>query len=87
MASYDIILKPSIEKDLRALPKSVIARVMKQVDSLRNNPFPRQSVKLVGAEQLYRIRVEDYRVVYGVDKETQEILIYYIRHRREAYRG
>jgi mRNA-degrading endonuclease RelE of RelBE toxin-antitoxin system len=26
MASYDIIFKPSVEKDLRSLPKSVIAR-------------------------------------------------------------
>jgi mRNA interferase RelE/StbE len=87
MASYNIIFKPSVEKDLHSLPKSVIARVMKQIETLRKNPFPRQSVKLVGAEQLYRIRVGDYRVVYAVDKEAQEILIHYIRHRREVYRG
>jgi mRNA-degrading endonuclease RelE of RelBE toxin-antitoxin system len=26
MASYNIVFKPSVEKDLRSLPKSVIAR-------------------------------------------------------------
>ena len=87
MASYNIVFKPSIEKDLRSLPKSVIARVLRQTETLRENPFPRQSVKLAGAEQLYRIRVGDYRVVYAVDKEVQEIIVQYIRHRREVYRG
>jgi len=86
MASYNILLKPSVERDLRSLPKTVIARVMRQIESLEDEPVPRHSVKLVGAEQLYRIRVGDYRVVYGIDKEVKQVLIHYVRHRREAYR-
>ncbi|HSB04092.1 MAG TPA: type II toxin-antitoxin system RelE/ParE family toxin [Thermodesulfobacteriota bacterium] len=87
MASYNIVFKPSVEKDLRSLPKSVIVRVLRQIETLRKNPFARQSVKLAGAEKLYRIRVGDYRVVYAVDKGAQEITVHYIRHRREVYRG
>ena len=87
MASYNAVFKPSVEKDLRSLPKSVIARVLRQIEALRKNPFSRQAVKLTGAEQLYRIRVGDYRVIYAVDKEAQEIMVHYIRHRREVYRG
>ena len=86
MASYNILLKPSVERDLRSLPKTVIARVMRQIESLEDEPVPRHSVKLVGAEQLYRIRVGDYRIVYEIDKEVKQILIHYVRHRREAYR-
>jgi mRNA interferase RelE/StbE len=86
MASYNIVFKPSVEKDLRFLPKSVIVRVLRQIEALRKNPLPRHSVKLAGAEQLYRIRVGDYRVVYAVDKEPQEIMVHHIRHRREVYR-
>jgi mRNA-degrading endonuclease RelE of RelBE toxin-antitoxin system len=56
MASYNILLKPSVERDLRSLPKAVIARAMRQIESLEDEPVPRQSVKWVGAEQLYRIR-------------------------------
>jgi mRNA interferase RelE/StbE len=86
MASYNILLKPSVERDLRSLPKTVIARVMRQIESLEDEPVPRHSVKLAGAEQLYRIRVGDYRIVYGIDKEMKQVLIHYVRHRREAYR-
>ena len=86
MASYNILFKPSVERDLRSLPKAIIVRVMKQIESMEDEPVPRHSVKLVGAEQLYRVRVGDYRIVYGFDKEARQVLIHYIRHRREAYR-
>ena len=86
MASYNILFKPSVQKDLRSLPQTVIARVMRHIESLENEPVPRHSAKLVGAEQLYRIRVGDYRIVYGIDKEAKQVLIHYVRHRREAYR-
>jgi mRNA interferase RelE/StbE len=86
MASYKVALKPSVEKDLRLLPQSVVSRVFTQIEALGNEPFPRRSKKLAGAEQLYRLRVGDYRVVYGVDKAAKEVIIHYIRHRRDAYR-
>ncbi len=86
MASYKVIFKPSVEKDLRSLPPSVVARVFKHVEALKDEPFPRQSIKLAGAELLYRVRVGDYRVIYGVDKDNKQVIIHYVRHRRDAYR-
>ncbi len=86
MASYKVILKPSVEKDLRSLPKSAIGRVINRLERLGVDPFPRQAIKLEGGEQLYRIRVEDYRVVYSVNQKAKEIVVHYIRHRREVYR-
>lgn len=87
MASYKVILKPSIEKDLHGLPKPMIARVLERIEALQDDPFPRHSLKLAGAEQLYRIRVGDYRVIYGVDKEAGQVNVHYIRHRRDVYRN
>ena len=86
MASYSIIFKPSVEKDLRPLPKSLVGRVIGHIEELRTDPFPRRALKLSSAERLYRIRVGDYRIVYEVDTTAEQIIIHYIRHRREAYR-
>ncbi|MDL1978453.1 MAG: type II toxin-antitoxin system RelE/ParE family toxin [Deltaproteobacteria bacterium] len=83
---YNVILKPSVEKDLRSLPKSAIARVWKHIEAMKITPLPRQAVKLEGGKQLYRIRVGDYRIVYGVDNEAKQVTVYYVRHRREVYR-
>ena len=86
MALYKVVSKPSVEKDLRSLPKSTMVRVLKQIDGLADDPFPRQTVKLEGGEGLYRIRVGDYRVIYGVDRDIKQVIIHHVRHRREAYR-
>jgi len=86
MDSFKVVFKPSVHKDLRRLPKAMIQRVMAHLERLKDNPFPPNSIKLEGAEQIYRIRVGDYRVIYQVDTEARLVTIHYVRHRREAYR-
>lgn len=86
MVSYKVSPKPSVEKDLRSLPKSALVRVLKSFELLADNPIPRQSLKLEGGEQLYRLRAGDYRVVYSVNHKIKEVVIHYVRHRREVYR-
>lgn len=86
MASYKVVPKPSVEKDLRSLPKPTIARVVKSLELLADDPFPRQALKLEGGEKLYRLRVGDYRIVYAVDQDAKEVIVHYVRHRREVYR-
>ena len=86
MASYNVDFKTSIHKDFRRLPKSVVERVMKRIEKLKDEPFPHGIEKLEGAERLYRVRVGDYRIVYEVDTQVQQIMILYVRHRREVYR-
>lgn len=87
MASHKVVLKPSVETDLHSLPKTAIQHVLARIGALANDPFPRQSAELSGTENLYRLRAGDYRIVYGVDSETKRIIVHYVRHRREAYRG
>ena len=86
MASHSLLVKPSVEKDLRSLPKSVIKRVWAKIDALADDPTPGHSVKLAAAESLHRIRVGDYRVIYGVDHPSKQVIIHYVRHRKDAYR-
>ncbi len=87
MASYNIDFKPSVHRDFRRLPKSVVERVMKRIEKLRDESLPHGVEKLEGAERLYRIRVGDYRIVYEADTQAKEIMILYVRHRREVYRA
>ena len=86
MPSYNVSLKPSVVKDLRHLPKPVVARVIESIESLKTDPFPRQAIKLSGAERLYRIRMGEYRIVYEIDIRAKQLMVHYVRHRREVYR-
>jgi mRNA interferase RelE/StbE len=87
MASYSVALKPSVEKDLRQAPRPILNRVWAKIQALSQEPIPRQSTKLAGAERLYRLRVGDYRVIYTVDHDERRVTVHYVRHRREAYRS
>ena len=87
MASYRVVFKPSVEKDLRSMPRAVIARVFKCIEKLQETPIHHGSIKLSGAEHMYRARVGEYRIVYEVDKNTKRIVVHYIRHRRDVYRS
>ena len=41
---------------------------------------------MAGEEDLYRIRVGDYRIIYEIQDEILAVLIVGVGHRREAYR-
>jgi len=86
MDSYEIRWKNSAEQDLRKINAQQIPRIIKVVESLADDPFPPQHRKLQGSEQDYRIRVGDYRIIYQVENKTKVIVIYHVRHRKEAYR-
>jgi len=87
MASFKVCFKPSLHKDLRRLSPPVIHRVLLKIEGLQSDPFPAQSLKLSGADRLYRLRVGDYRVVDEVDMTAQEVTVQHVRHRREVYRN
>jgi mRNA interferase RelE/StbE len=86
VASYSLSYKPSVEKDLQPIPRSIVGRIVERIEGLLSDPFPPQSAKLQGAERLYRLRVGDYRIVYEVNREVMQIIVQYVRHRREVYR-
>ena len=86
MGSYQVALKSSAEKDLRALPPEVIERIYNRIEDLKTSPISRQSIKMSGAEQTYRIRVGNYRIIFQVDHKNTLVTIYHIRHRKNVYR-
>ena len=87
MACYDVNLRPSARKDLCRLSRDIVRRIMARVDELQSAPFPVGARRLSGSDELYRVRVGDYRIVYEVDEEQGSVAVHYIRHRREVYRA
>ena len=83
--SYSLLIKKSAERELRALPKEDLRRVVERIRGLAHTPRPHGNEKLSGQER-YRIRQGDYRVVYAIDDEARMIESIKIGHRREVYR-
>jgi mRNA interferase RelE/StbE len=85
--SYRLILKPSAERDVERLPRSIQGRVLDRLERIAAAPRGPGSVKLAGAKATYRVRVGDWRIVYEIDDARRTILVTIVAHRREVYRG
>ena len=85
MASYDVVLTSSAEKELKKLSGQLIARIVPRLENLASNPRPSGCKKLRGGDEEWRIRVGDYRVVYTIDDARLLVEVTRIRHRREVY--
>ena len=84
---YSISLLPTAARDLGQLPRPISRRVSRAIDPLADDPRPPGCEKLkVGAEDEYRIRVGDYRILYKVDDDKHIVLVAKVRHPREVYR-
>lgn len=86
MASYELAFKKSVAKDLRAIPKEDVKRILQRIRALADDPRPAGCEKLSGRER-YRIRQGAYRIIYGIQDRELLVLIVKIGHRREVYRN
>jgi len=80
---YDIQFKPKAVKDIEGLPSSIQGRVLARIEEMSDN-LKGDIKRLTNFTPEYRLRIGDYRVLFEVEKEA--IIIYRVRHRREAYR-
>jgi len=85
MAGYSILFRSSAARELKAIPKKDLRRIIRRIRSLASDPRPAGSEKLSGQER-YRVRQGDYRIVYALEDEEREIHIVKIGHRRDVSR-
>ena len=85
MAEYKIFFKHSSVKDLDPILKKDLQRIIKRIDSLKEDPRPPGCEKLTGQER-YRIRQGNYRIIYSIQDQELTIWVVKVGHRRDIYR-
>jgi mRNA interferase RelE/StbE len=83
---YEIVIKPTAEKGLDKTPRPLRRRIADALEELRDDPRPEGVAKLAGTEDLWRVRVGDYRIVYEVDDRQATVTILRVAHRKDVYR-
>ena len=86
MADYAIVFTRSARQEIEVLGATLISRIFPKIEALSNHPRPKNSVKLQGKKNLWRIRIGDYRVVYAIYDEKRLVDIIAVRHRSKVYR-
>ncbi len=85
MASYKLVFKKSVAKDLRTIPNPDLKRILARMRTLAEDPRPPGTEKLSG-EDKYRLRQGNYRILYTVNDADICVVMVKVGHRREVYR-
>ncbi|KAF1073275.1 type II toxin-antitoxin system RelE/ParE family toxin [Methanogenium sp. MK-MG] len=86
MNKYSVEFKSGVEKDLRKIDTIHIESIFSRIEQLSSDPIPHESKRISGSENFYRIRSGNYRIIYRVNHDDTTVTIYYVRHRKVAYR-
>lgn len=83
--SYTLLIEKHALKALKKIPKPYKEKIIEVISTLKNNPKPLDAKKLVGREG-WRIRINNYRIIYIIKENISTILIINIGHRKDIYR-
>ena len=82
---HKIEVIPSAQKDLDDLEKKYFIQIINKINSLKTNPCPANCLKLT-AEEGYRLRSGNYRIISRIDDKNKIVYIYRVRHRKKSYK-
>lgn len=85
LKQYTIAWLKSADKQLGKIPKHDRLKIINHIDDINKNPEALDLKKLQGHQDLYRLRVGDYRIIFQLNKTKKLIIISYVGHRREIY--
>ena len=83
---YSINFARSARRELERLPVRIAEVVLGHIEALQADPRPPGVKKIHGADDLWRLRVGDYRVIYTIDDTARLVDVSAIRDRKDAYR-
>ena len=82
---YQIVYSKKFAKNIKEIPQQYQANIRVRVNDLARNPRPSVCKKLVGATDLYRIRIGVYRVIYQIVDNELLIVAINVDHRSRIY--
>jgi mRNA interferase RelE/StbE len=85
MAAYRLFFKKSVHKDLAAIPKKDLRKILSRIKTLTEDPRPTGCEKLTGHER-YRLRQGRYRIVYSIQDDELTVWVVAVGHRKDIYR-
>ena len=75
---YEVVVEAGAAKHLGDLSQDVVSRVARVLSS--------GCGKIRGTDDVYRVRVGDYRVLYSVHDNLSRLEVVAIGHRKDVYR-
>jgi mRNA interferase RelE/StbE len=82
---WTVIVGRQPKRTLRRLPRDLLQRIRETIGNLADDPRPPGCKKLAGYENLYRVRVGDWRISYAVEDDRLLVVVVEAAPRGAAY--
>ncbi|NDE68974.1 MAG: type II toxin-antitoxin system RelE/ParE family toxin [Microbacteriaceae bacterium] len=75
------------DRQIRKLDKSVVQRVLRKLEWLKQNPNPRELLTELKDDWAgcHRLRVQEYRVILEILEWSHTLLVLEVGHRKDIY--
>jgi len=84
---YTVLLTKAVLRDLdRPIPEKIKNSLAEAIDKLANDPYPLNVRKLKGVENLRRIDVGEFRILFSVLDRNKTVTIVKVGDRKDVYR-
>jgi mRNA interferase RelE/StbE len=82
---YKVIIDKRAKKEIDKIPIQYAKKIALAIYDLEDNPRPIGSKKLVGFDNLYRIRIGMYRIIYRIIDDILYVEVLKVGHRSAVY--
>lgn len=86
MESYIVEILPQAAKQLKKLNESLRDKILTEIFKMAKDPIGNRQIKKLVNTEYYRLRVNDYRVIFERKDEVLTILVIKVKHRKEVYK-
>lgn len=87
MSSWTVSITSRAQDDIRFLDKKIINQILQKLIWLEKNFDSVVPMRLIGNMSDYnKLKVGDYRIIYGFNSKRKIIYIYKIGHRSKIYK-
>jgi mRNA interferase RelE/StbE len=83
---YKVVINKKIFKSLDKISVTYLLSIKETINDLANDPRPFGYIKLSGFENMYRIRIGVYRIIYSIEDDILTIEVIKIDHRDSVYK-
>lgn len=84
--SYQVEISSKAKNILKKLPKKLRTELLTEIKKLEETPYPQGYKKLAGFKNLYRLRYQNWRIIYAIEKQRLIILVTKLGQRKDIYK-
>jgi mRNA interferase RelE/StbE len=81
--TFTILLHPKAAKALKKIEEQIRLRITEKLRELRNRP--ERAGKRLKYSDFWSLRVGDYRAIYEINTNKNQVTILFIGHRKKVY--